>query len=207
MQHIRKIAIALVFCSASSVAWADQEASNVAHVATDEYGRCFARSIPSDTYGTAGRTDIYLVGEELVPSYNYDWYAPQMRVACNISDGKGHLAPAIVQIGPWPRGHSPDQETLAIAFHYNGALKASYSTLDIADNDPANASCSVSHYTVIEELEGFVRGNADHETVFRLKTIDGRRLTFSAVTGALLKTEQDAPPQEGRGACFRGAAE
>ena len=202
MPDIRKMAVAFVFSVLPGPSWADDEASNVAHAVTDEYGRCFAHSIPSAAYGTAGRTDVYAVAEELVPSFSYLWYAPEMRIACNVSDGKGCVAPALVQIGPWPRGHKPEPQTLAIAFHYDGALKASYSTFDIAGGDSANVSCSVSHYTVIHEIEGFDRSGEDHETVFRLKTIDGRRLTFSAVTGALIGTERSAPPQEGRGACF-----
>ena len=193
----------LTFCFASGAAWADQEAPNIPQVADGDFGRCFAYSAPAARYGTKGRTDIYLVGDEIALSRSYDWYAPQMRIACNVSDGRGTIAPAIAQIGPWPRGHRADKETLAIAFYYDGALKAEYSTLDIANGDQANVSCSVSHYTVIKEIEGFERGVGGDETLFRLKTVDGRRLTFSAVAGALIRTKRVAPVTDSRGAYFR----
>ncbi|NOX81468.1 MAG: hypothetical protein GXP06_00455 [Alphaproteobacteria bacterium] len=187
-----------------SEARADQEASNVAYVATDEYGRCFAHSIPDAYFEPGGKTHIYAAGDELVLLQTFPWYAQRIYIACNASDGKGMSAPAIVQMGPWPRGHKPNAETLAIAFHYNGKELARYSTLDIADGDPANASCSVSHYTVIQEEEGLVRRGGD--TLFRLVTIDGRRLTFSATTGALIDTEQTSPV-EFYGECFGGRRE
>lgn len=88
---------------------------------------------------------------------------------------------------------------MAVAFHYNGETLAAYSTLDIAAGNPANASCSVSHYTVIQNIDGFERGDGD--TLFRLTTVDGRRLTFNALTGALVDTEQGAPA-EIRGECY-----
>lgn len=184
-----------------SAARADSEASNVSYVATDQYGRCYAHSIPDDYYGTAGRTDVYAVDKEMTLLHSYAWYAPQLYVACRVSDGKGTIAPALVQVGPWPRGHKPDDETPAIAFHYNGETLAEYSTLDIADRDPVNASCSVSHYTVIQDIEGFERDYGDGDTLFRLTTVDGRRLTFNALTGALVATEQGAPA-EIRGECY-----
>lgn len=199
-------AIAMLAMAASPAARADSEASNVPHVATDDNGRCFAHSVPAERYGTAGRTDVYAVGagyppnEELALIHSYDWFAQQIYVACNVSDGKGAVGHAVVQRGPWPRGHRPDDKIIAVAFHYNGAKLAEYSTLDIADGNPKNASCSVSHYTVIKIVEGFVR-NGGADTLFRLTTIDGRRLTFNALTGALVDTEQGAPA-ELHGECY-----
>lgn len=202
-------AVVIIACAAGAAgaANADSEASNVPHVATDDHGRCFAHSIPDERYGTAGRTDIYAVGvghppnEELARIHSYDWFAQQIYVACDVSDGKGTRAPAVAQVGPWPRGRRPDDETLAIAFHYNGETLTRYSTLDVAGGDPANASCSVSHYTVIADTGGFARSYGSGDTLFTLTTVDGRRLTFSATSGALLESEPGAPP-EPRGACF-----
>ena len=184
---------------ALSAAFADQEASNVPHVAAGEYGRCFAHSIPDDYYEPGGKTHIYTVGDELTLQNTFDWFAQQIYIACNITDGKGAMAPAIVQMGPWPRGHVPNDETLAIAFHYNGKEVGRYSTLDIANRDPSNASCSVSHYTVINEIEGLWR--QQDGAVFIVKTIDGRRLTFSATSGVLVKTE-NGENTDGRGECY-----
>lgn len=192
-------------CTAPSGAQADSEASNVPHVATDDYGRCFVHSIPDNFYGVDGRTDVYLVGDNrllgdgLTPLHSYDWFAQQIYVACNMPDGKGTVAPTVVQIGPWPRGHVPNDETLAIAFHYNGETLAEYSTLDIAGGDPANASCSVSHYTVIESVEGF-SGRHEEGASFTITTVDGRRLSFDVTSGELMNTE-NIGAAETRGQC------
>ena len=194
-----------VACAVSSGARADQEASNVPHVATDDYGRCLVHSIPDSFYGVSGRTDVYFVGDNrlfgdgLTLVHSYEWFAQQIYVACNIPNGKGTVAPTVVQIGPWPRGHVPNDETLAIAFHYNGETLAEYSTLDIADGDPANASCSVSHYTVIESIDGF---NSLHRagSTFTVTTVDGRRLSFDATRGELINTE-NVDSAETRGLC------
>lgn len=185
--------VAAAFLSAQSAS-ADQEASNVPHIATDDYGRCFVHSMPDDYYGTAGRTDVYSVGTGYPPGgdltviHSYDWFAQQIYVACNISNGKGTVAPAVVQAGPWPRGHVPNHETLAIAFHYDGETLAEYSTLDIAGGNPANASCSVSHYMVIESIDGF-SGLYGEDARFAVTTVDGRRLSFDVTSGELINTE------------------
>ena len=199
---------ALLTFTAAAPAFADSEASNVPRIATDEWGRCFAHSIPDDFYDVGGRTDVYLVGDNrllgdgLTPVHSYDWYAQQLYVACNASDGEGARGPAVVQLGPWPRGQKPNDETLAIAFHFNGETIATYSTLDIADGDPANASCSVSHYTVIDEVVGFERAYGENPS-FLVTTVDGRRLTFNAVTGALVNTEK-GEPRYSFGECWTG---
>lgn len=198
-----KTVFAIVACAAAAVnaAHADEEAANVAHVATDDYGRCFAHSIPDSYYEPGGKTYVYAVDEKMTLLRVYPWFAQQIYIACNVSDGEGIIAPALVQIGPWPRGRRPDDETLALAFYYNGETLAEYSTLDIAGGDPANVSCSVSHYVVIQHIDGFDPGYGAGDTLFRLTTVDGRRLTFSATTGALVKTEAGPPPAP-HGACF-----
>lgn len=179
------------------VAFADDEASNRAFVATDKWGQCYARSVPSSLYGVDGETIVYAVdasGDREVA--RYPWFAPQLFISCWVSDGAGTIAPALVQFGPWPRGQEPDHETLALAIHYNGKERARYSTLDIA-GDPRNASCSVSHYTVIRTAEGF----SDDGAAFSATTIDGRRLTWSLTTGELVETSTaDVSP---KGECFR----
>ena len=92
--------------------------------------------------------------------------------------------PSAVQFGPWARGQQASASQLAIAFHAGGRLLRSYSTLDIAGR-PDNVSASVSHYTVIRDVEGFATDDAGR-VVFRVTTIDGRRLTFDPATGAQL---------------------
>ena len=161
---------------------ADDEAGNTAHVAASEYGQCYAKSIPAESYGNAGRTLIYRVTEgadELV--HEYGWFSQQIYLACNASDSKSPTGVAAVSMGPWARGHEASEDVLALAFHFDGKTVRKYSTLQIAVK-PENVSQSVSHYTVIDEVLGFrwVRSN---EYVFEVRTTDGRTLTFDAVTG------------------------
>ena len=200
MKRHRLLAAAALAAAFSTAAQADQEASNVAHVATDEYGRCLAHSIPDALYEPGGVTRIYAAGKELTLLHSYDWFAQTLYVACAVSNGAGIIAEAVVQFGPWPRGNRPNDETLAVAFHYNGEEVARFSTLDIAGRDPRNASSSVSHYTVIERVIGF---SADRRQ-FSLETVDGRTLTFDVLTGEMTQAGA-APPQTPFGACYRGA--
>lgn len=193
--------LGIVVWALAGSARADQEASNVAHVVTGAFGRCFAHAVPDAPYGDSGVTRLYAVGESLVEMNAYPWFAQSLYIACNIADGKGTMAPAVVALGPWPRGHAPDDKTLAIAFHYDGDRVAQYSTLDIAAGDPKNASCSVSHYTVIREVEGFAPWLGSGPLHFSVLTVDGRRLVFDAVSGALVEWSVTAP-DEPRGACF-----
>lgn len=161
---------------------ADQEAGNRPIVAVSEYGACYAKSVPAEGYGNAGKTRIYRVTEgddELVDEY--DWFSQQIYLVCNASDSTRPTGVAVVSRGPWARGHEAGDDVLAIAFHYDGKTVREYSTLEIAGK-PENVSASVSHYTVIEEVLGF-RWLRSNEYVFEVHTTDGRTLAFDAVTG------------------------
>jgi hypothetical protein len=163
---------------------ADDEAANIPHVAVDRWGRCYTKSVPSGSYGSEGSTKVYRVEakqDRLVDTY--PWFSPRIHLECSTRMPDGRYAVAVVQFGPWARGQTATAEHLAIAFHAGGRRLRSYSTLDIAGL-PERVSASVSHYTVIREVEGFVTvGGA---SVFRLVTVDGRRLTFDSATGELL---------------------
>ena len=50
---------------------------------------------------------------------------------------------------------------------------------------PENVSRSASHYSVLEQVEGFVPDG--DRMVFGVRTVDGRRLTFEPSTGAQLR--------------------
>jgi len=184
-------------------AYADQEAGNRTHVTTDPWGRCYARSAPQDDYGSAGRTDVYAVGtidqaDRLAATY--DIFSNQIYLSCLTMGLDGSPGIAMAVLGPWPRGREPDDQTLAIVFFFAGEELARYSTRDIADDRPDGVSCSVSHYQVIGEIDGYQRDGEDRD-VFVLTTVDGHRLTFEAATGALLQSIESAEPADGRGAC------
>jgi len=176
-----KLLLALLVCLPLL---ADQEAGNTVQVAASEYGACYAKSIPAESYGNAGKTRIYRVTEgedELV--HEYGWFSQRIYLVCNASDSTRPTGVAVVSTGPWARGHEASADVLALAFHYDGKTVREYSTLEIA-GEPGNVSSSVSHYTVIEKVLGFlwVRSN---EYVFELRTTDGRTLAFDAVTGEM----------------------
>jgi len=181
----RRICTLVALMALSVPAWADEEAANVSHVAIDAFGRCYAKSVPTESYGSAGTTKVYAVdaGEDrLVDSYS--WYAGTLHLQCLTRLTDGRNAVSIVQFGPWARGRAANRDQLAVAFHAGGRLLRSYSTLDIA-GAPDNVAASISHYTVFRDVEGFV--TADGKTVFRMTTVDNRRLTFDPGTGNLLE--------------------
>ena len=198
----RFTAIVIILATASS-AIADQEASNVAHVASGTHGRCYAKSIPTHVYDPSdaprqhGRTFLYQVanGDDVLV-HEYDWFSQNLFVKCGPSEGT-----VVVRLGPWQRGHDPKGDHLAVAFYKGGTLIRSYSTLDIAGDTRAenagmssyqNASASVSHYTVFSETPKMVlRRRADgplssEQWIIQAVTIDGRVLRFDMETGELL---------------------
>jgi hypothetical protein len=182
---------------------ADQEAANRTYVTTDPWGTCYARSAPAEVYGTAGRTDVFAVGTLDQPDWlvaSYDVFSNQIYLSCLTMGEDGSPDIAMATLGPWPRGRQPDSTTLAIAFFFAGQEVARYSTSDISGGRLEAVSCSVSHYQVIAEIEGFQR-DAEDRDVFVLVTVDGLRLTFDATTGELLDSVEGAVPQGGRGAC------
>jgi hypothetical protein len=199
-------AIFLLLVSFASImantVYADDEASNVAHVAAGPYGRCYAKSVPihdpDNEVRQQGSTQVFLVNDTnntLV--HKYDWFSQILFVKCSSGTGV-----TLVRVGPWHRGHNPRADHLAIAFYNNGKLLKQYSSLDIAGNEPAeigsfstykNVSASVSHYTVFKSGPEMVKVTSSNGAVYRedwevrAKTIDGRLLVFDIATGEFRK--------------------
>ena len=193
-------AIFLILLVWTSPSLADQEASNVAHVAAGTHGRCYAKSVPTHIYDPGqgprqqGRTTVFRVGEKSdEPAHTYDWFSQVIFVRCGFGDDIN-----LVRVGPWHRGHNPQSDHLAIAFYRGGELLKSYSTLDIAGAEKAqenglskyqNVSVSVSHYTVFETGPTMIRvtdsegSSFEDDWVIRAKTVDGRQLIFDMATG------------------------
>ena len=192
--------IALLGFSATGPALADQEASNIAHVATGPYGRCYAKSVPRYIYDPIGEprqqgvTKVYRVSDpEDVLVHVYDWFSQRIFVNCSPVDDI-----MVVRAGPWHRGHDPQADHLALAFYRGGALRKSYSTLDISGAEQTtgggisryeNVSASVSHYTVFASGPEMIRITTSDGPVYTenwwigAATIDGRALTFDLETG------------------------
>ncbi len=198
----RALLVALAGLACASTALADQEASNVAHVAAGPYGRCYAKSVPRHVYDPAGgprqqgRTEIYQVGDlEDVLVRKYDWFSQALFVRCRPGNGT-----VVVRVGPWQRGHDPRADHLALAFYQDGKLIRRYSTLDIAGSERAepgafsryrNVSASVSHYTVFDsgpaltKITETIGATFKEDWVIEATTIDGRVLVFDLETGEL----------------------
>jgi hypothetical protein len=200
LSHALLFALAgLVF---GSPALADQEASNVAHIAAGPYGRCYAKSVPAHIYDPdgeprqQGHTTLYRVGDgEDVVEHRFDWFSQKLFLRCGPANDT-----LLVRLGPWHRGHDPSSDHLAIAFYKGGTLLRRYSTLDIAGGEKAkdggiskyaNVSASVSHYTVFERQPEMVRVTSNVGPVFTVSwiikaaTVGGRELVFDMVSGEL----------------------
>ena len=184
----------------ASPALADDEASNVAHVAAGPYGRCYAKSIPAHIYDPEdqprqqGVTRVYRVGDpEDVLVHVYDWFSQRLFVRCGPGDDI-----TVVRAGPWHRGHDAEADHLALAFYRGGKLVKSYSTLDIAGGEEAtdggisrykNVSASVSHYTVFASGPERIKITSSDGPVYTeswhivATTVDDRSLTFDMKTG------------------------
>ena len=165
-------------------AHADSEAPNFPNVRISRHGTHYSKSIPSEPWGTKGKTRIFRVGKKKkdVLIQQYAWYAPDI-----------YLEPAedgiyVVRPGPWARGREASAEDLAIEFYKNDRLLKRYSTLDLS-GDPGNVSPTFSHYTVIQAFQGF--RYEEGLTVFGIILTDGRPLHFNADTGEIINPLRD----------------
>jgi hypothetical protein len=173
----------------ASLALADEEASNVAHVVASQYGRCYARSVPTAPYEQEGSTRVYVVEpsrDRLV--YSFNWFSQSLYLECNVSAPGQPVAIAVVRLGPWQRGHQASATDLAVAFYWGGKLVKQYSTLDIAGS-PDNVSASVSHYQVLDKIEG-LKWQGGNQYSFEVVTTDGRRLAFDVATGERMQVRR-----------------
>ncbi len=183
------ICIALL---AATTAAADDEASNRTHIRTDQWGHCFAKSVPSEYYGSKGTTKIYSVrpGDDTL-LHTFDWYASEIYLNCVVGRADDQLGVSVVRLGSWARGPRATADQMAIAFYFRGVLVRQYSTLEIAGS-PENVSRSVSHYTVIRRIDGYHEQRGNFST-FEVLTTDGRMVTFDPTTGAILSTRKPTP--------------
>ena len=159
--------------------FADDEASNIVYVKSGMYGRCYAKSIPDELYGSKGKTKIYIVGKdddklELI----YSWYSPDVYLMSTV------WGISVVRMGSWARGREANEAELAIGFYMSGKTLKEYSTLDIAGS-PKNVSASVSHYTVFKKVIGY-RWISSNDYAFDVEANDGKVLSFDVRTGKLI---------------------
>jgi ankyrin repeat protein len=194
---MRNVLALLMICAmliVSMPSYADDEAANSPHVVTNVWGGCYAKSVPSKPSGQEGITKVYTVtAEQDTLSVTLPWYSKSLYVECNVCNEKGSCGISTVRLGEWNRGHEINDHDLAIALYLNDKLLKSYSTKDIAGTQ-ANASTSVSHYTVIKNIIGFKRTQTGSDK-FLIETYDNRTLSFSATTGEITSTPTNTPAQ------------
>jgi hypothetical protein len=167
----------------SSLARADDEASNIPHVKSDTYGRCYAKMVPKKLYDSnEGQTTVFEVGKDKDTLLGtFPWFAKEVYLQCNMVAKKGGTGFSLVRFGSWPVGHEANKKQLCLAFYFGGKLLKEYSTLDIA-GAPDKVERSVSHYRVVSKVPGY-RWVTSNDHVFEIVTTDGRTLAFDPTTG------------------------
>ncbi len=178
----RVLGLAFVACRCIH---ADDEASNIPYVKTDRWGRCYAKSVPAESYGSKGTTRIFAVapGNDTIID-TFDWYSGEIYLECATGHANEQVGTSVVQIGPWARGREASVGHLALAFYFRGRLVRRYSTLDLMGS-PGNVSRSVSHYTVIKQANDY-RQRESNFSAFEILTVDGRLISFDPTTGAIV---------------------
>lgn len=175
----------MVMMAAVTVAFADQEASNIPVVRASEYGRTYAKSIPFGSYGTEGVTRVYSVGiDEDILIGEYDWYAGEMYIG-----GSGDAT--LVRFGPWHREWEPRADHLALGIYRDGSTVREYSTLELYELG-SGVQPSVSHYRILGRRLGFGWFEG-YDYVFQVEGISGKVFTFDLETGELVQLEDEAP--------------
>ncbi|MFZ2655854.1 MAG: hypothetical protein WAX69_13065 [Victivallales bacterium] len=164
-----------IFCALN--AHADEEASNSLYIIANN--AWYAKSIPAEDYGTAGKTLVYLASPDKdTLQYAYNWYSPRMLCLMQWAWGV-----SVVRFGPWHRGSKASKDDFEMAFYNGDKLLAEYSSLDIAES-PDNVSESISHYTVIKNVFGY-RWIDSNDYVFEIERVDGKILSFDIETGKI----------------------
>lgn len=171
---------------------ADDEAANAPRVFASRHGNCYAKSVPLDASGDRGVTTVFRVEAQAdTPLARYPWYASELYLECNVGAAGEPVATAVARVGSPLRGRAANANDLALAFYRGGRLLQRHSTLDIAGT-PGNVKASVSHYRVLERIDGYrwLSGDAYR---FDAVATDGRRLSFDAATGQLVSAEAGPP--------------
>ena len=175
-------------------AFADEEASNWSHVVADQWGACYAKSVPkydTDPYDKPrqqGETRVYRVEKTKdILLHSYDWFAQNLFIDCS------NDVASVVRLGPWHRGHKPVKGDLALAFYRDGKLLKSYSTLDVMGNE--QVEFSVSHYRVFEEPPQMKWEGAEEEQpwgwgrfVVEAIKVNGQPIKFDVSTGEIIES-------------------
>jgi hypothetical protein len=146
------------------------------------------KNVLKPAFGVAYRVDGEGKFTELYRTTN--WYSRYVYVSI---DGR-HL----VQLEPASVGERPSKEDLAVAFHRDGKLVKSYSTVDLI-KDPKKVVVTWSSYlwlapsiraevTAGQSLQ--LQPKLTYDDKFTLHTIDGWTYVFDVTTGAIVSTNK-----------------
>ena len=132
---------------------ADKEAIPSSFVVTSEYGQSFFKMIPSK--GKWQENKYVTTKEAFGVAYSIDeegnlkelwktsgWYSSELYLSL---DGQ-----FLVRMGPWNKGHEPNNSDLAVAFYKNGNLLKEYSVIDLV-KDKSKIQPTTSHYFGLPE--------------------------------------------------------
>jgi hypothetical protein len=176
----------LLIITAMSMAVADVLQSNAPHVVASRDGRCYAKSVPAEDFGSSGVTSVYRVeGGVDTLLHSYDWYSQGLWIRYF---GRQGSPPGVSLVRLDPTGNLPAEAALAIAFYMDGKLLKKYSTLDIASR-PDNVKRGTVYYGMIQHVEGYA-WDESHDKILWIATVDGRLLSFDPNTGELLRTRR-----------------
>jgi hypothetical protein len=166
---------ATVLAAAAGPAAAEKPVDNRPYVQSGADGAFYARCIPDDAAGSAGRTEIYRVGkqkDDLVCTY--DWY-PAHGLTLAWSPAAGKIAVMARRSGP----------TTELSFHLGPTRLADYSTadlgklgVDVGPRRSATGPVSRAEFRILGCEQ--VPGTNDYLFVIESK---GKRLAFDIVTG------------------------
>ena len=173
------VAACLVSITLCAVVVADEEAANRPVVRSSEHGDVYAKSVPDVGYGQKGKTRVFGVTKDRDTLVcEYDWYANEFYI--------GGVGGTLVRVGPWHRGHEPQDSHLAVGIYRNGKSLREYTTLEM-HRLGSGVSKSKSHYTIFKRRLGFrwLKGSA---YAYEIEGVSGKVFSFDMDTGAIIES-------------------
>jgi hypothetical protein len=185
--NTKSVSICTLLLASCVTVFADDEAGNQPVVRSSEYGRAYAKSVPAESYGQKGKTQVFRVGKDAdTVTCAYDWYANEIYMG-----GAGDQT--LIRFGPWHRGDKPQKTHLALGIYLGGKRVREYTTLEL-EKLGCGVSMSISHYTIFRRRLGFhwLKGN---EYVYEVEGVSGKIFTFDLDTGAIVERTNEQPAE------------
>ena len=185
--NTKSVSICTLLLASCVAVFADDEAANRPVVRSSEYGSAYAKSVPAESYGQQGKTQVFSVGKDAdTVTCAYDWYANEIYIG-----GAGDQT--LIRFGPWHRGRKPQKTHLALGIYLGGKRVREYTTLEL-EKLGCGVSESISHYRIFGRRLGFrwLKGN---EYVYEVEGVSGKIFTFDLGTGAIVEKTNEQPAE------------